>query len=265
MYEDFFGMTHTPFTRGIPVDSLYTDAETNEIHDRLLYTAKEQLFAILAADAGMGKTTVLRRLRDSLNESEYTMLYLADSKMTPSSFYNELLEQLGCPRKYFRGDARRSLHHEIEVMRGVGQHKLVVVVDESHLLPKEMFEEIRFLLNYKMDSENPLALILAGQTELWNKLKTQTYRAVLHRVDIKCFLQPYDLSQTKAFITAQLGYSGFMGSVFSDDAMRLIYDYSSGVPRLINNVCSNSLIFAYQNRRTIVDDKMVQQVIDGEI
>ena len=98
MYEAFFGMTHTPFIRGIPVSSLYTDAETDEIHDRLLYTAKEQLFAILAADAGMGKTTVLRRLRSSLSESEYTMLYLADSKMTPRSFYNELLEQLGCQR-----------------------------------------------------------------------------------------------------------------------------------------------------------------------
>lgn len=87
----------------------------------------------------------------------------------------------------------------------------------------------------------------------------------MHRVDIKCFLQPYDLSQTKAFIRTQLAYSGFTGSIFSDDAMRLIYDYSSGVPRLINNVCSNSLIYAYQNRRTIVDEKMVQQVIDGEV
>ena len=264
MYEEFFGMTHTPFIRGIPVDSLYADAETDEVHDRLLYTAKEQLFAILAADAGMGKTTVLRRLRNSHNESEYTMLYLADSKMTPRSFYNDLLEQLGCQRKFLRNDARRSLHHEIEIMRGVGQHKLVVVVDESHLLPKDMFEEIRFLLNYKMDSENPLALILVGQTELWSKLKTQAYRAVMHRVDIKCFLQPYDLSQTKAYILTQLDYSGFKGSIFSEDAMQLIYDYSSGVPRLINNVCANSLIYAYQNRRTIIDDRMVQQVIEGE-
>jgi hypothetical protein len=131
MYEAFFGMTHTPFIRGIPVSSLYTDAETDEIHDRLLYTAKEQLFAILAADAGMGKTTVLRRLRSSLSESEYTMLYLADSKMTPRSFYNELLEQLGCQRKFLRNDARRSLHHEIEIMRGIGQHKLVVAQSDS--------------------------------------------------------------------------------------------------------------------------------------
>lgn len=149
-------------------------------------------------------------------------------------------------------------------MRAVGQHKLVVVVDESHLLDRKMLEEIRFLLNIDMDSRNPMALILCGQTELWDKLHTQAYRAIWERVEIHAILQPYDLSQTKAYIQAQLNYSGFQGSIFSDDAQKLIYDYTSGVPRLINNVCRNSLIYAYQNRRTIIDDRMVQQVIDGE-
>ena len=74
----------------------------------------------------------------------------------------------------------------------------------------------------------------------------------------------YDLSQMKAYIHTQLDYSGFQGSIFSDDAQKLIFEYTSGIPRLINNVCRNSLIYAYQNRRTIIDDKMVQQVIDGE-
>lgn len=85
-------------------------------------------------------------------------------------------------------------------MRGVSKRKLVVIVDEGHLLSKEMLEEIRFLMNYKMDSENPLALILAGQTELWDKLKMQAYRAIRHRIDIQCFMMPYDFAQTKAYI-----------------------------------------------------------------
>ena len=85
-------------------------------------------------------------------------------------------------------------------MRAVGQHKLVVVVDESHLLDRKMLEEIRFLLNIDMDSRNPMALILCGQTELWDKLHTQAYRAIWERVEIHAILQPYDLSQTNAYI-----------------------------------------------------------------
>lgn len=134
MYKEFFGMTNTPFVRGIPVQSLYTDAETDEINARLISAAKEQRFALLIGDSGIGKTTAIRRMRNALSESEYTVLYIADSNLTPRALYSELLEQLGCPAKFQRIAARKALHRETEIMRGVGQHKLVVVVDESHLL-----------------------------------------------------------------------------------------------------------------------------------
>ena len=265
MYEEFFEMQHTPFARNIPISALYNDTETNEVHARLLSAAREQQFALLVGDSGMGKTTAIRRLRDALGESEYTMLYLSDSKLTPRALYNELLDQLGCPTKFQRIAARKSLHREADIMRGVGHRKLVVVVDEAHLLDRPMLEEIRFLLNADMDSRNPMALILCGQTELWEKLHTQAYRAILERVEIHAILQPFDFSQTTAYIQAQLAYSGFKGSIFSEEAQKLIFESTSGVPRLINNVCRNSLIYAYQNRNTIIDHIMVQKVIDGEV
>ena len=178
MYESFFAMTQTPFLRNLPVSELYADSDTDEIHNRLLYAAQRQMFAVLVGDAGMGKTTALRKFKESLDSTEFAVLYLADSKLTPRHFYNGLLEQLGLETRFYRGDARKRLHQEIEIMRGVAKRKLVVIVDEGHLLSKEMLEEIRFLLNYKMDSENPLALILAGQTELWDKLNANFARTV---------------------------------------------------------------------------------------
>ena len=175
------------------------------------------------------------------------------------------MEQLGCDTHFYRGEARKKLHHQIEIMRGVENRKLVVIVDEGHLLDREMLEEIRFLLNYKMDSENPLSLILSGQQELWDKLKKQAYRAIHNRVDIRCFLVPYELSQTRQYIEKQMEYAGRTSPVFSDDAVKLIYDFSSGIPRLVNRACTQSLIYAYQQRRTIIDDRMVQIVLDAEV
>ena len=265
MYESFFAMTQTPFLRNLPVSELYADSDTDEIHNRLLYAAQRQMFAVLVGDAGMGKTTALRKFKESLDSTEFAVLYLADSKLTPRHFYNGLLEQLGLETRFYRGDARKRLHQEIEIMRGVAKRKLVVIVDEGHLLSKEMLEEIRFLLNYKMDSENPLALILAGQTELWDKLKLQASRAIRHRIDIQCFLTPYDFAQTKAYIEKQLEYAGHPFPIFSEDALLRIFEFSSGIPRLINRACTQALIYAYQNRRSIIDDRMVQIVLDGEV
>lgn len=65
---------------------------------------------------------------------------------------------------------------------------LAGVVDEAHLLDREMLEEVRFLLNFKMDAKSPMALILVGQNELWDRLKLQSYAAIRQCIDIQCKL-----------------------------------------------------------------------------
>ena len=265
MYEKFFNMTATPFTRGIPTSSLYNDNDVNEIHERLLHIAKNQAFGILIGDSGAGKTTALRRLYDELHTPEYTVLYIADSNLTPTFFYTSLLEQLGVDTHYYKKNARRVLHHEIMAMRAMDKKKLVVIVDEGQLLNYKMLEEIRFLLNFNMDSENPLALIISGQTELWEKLKTQACRAIKDRVEVACFLTAYDYSQVKEYINKQLLYAGRQSPIFSEDAIKAIYEFSNGVPRKVNRVCTQALIYAYQNRLQIVDDRMVKLVLESEV
>ena len=243
MYEAFYGMRHTPFVRGIPSNSLYKTRQNAEVLSRLSYTAKNQLFAVLIGEPGTGKTSTLRRLKDELPESEYMVLYVSDSRLTPRSFYNYMLNQLGCKSEFLRNTARNALHKQIEIMRSMQNRKAVVIVDEAHLLPKEMLEEARFLLNYRMDSENPLALILSGQTELWDKLRLSAYRAILERIDIECFESP----------------------IFTDDAIRSIFDFSGGNPRLINRACSQSLIYGSQMKQNCIDSKSVDIVLENEV
>lgn len=131
-------------------------------------------------------------------------------------------------------------------MRGVHGLNPVVIVDEAHLLDKEMFEEIRFLLNFKMDSQSPLTLILVGQTEIWEKLRKQAYLAVVQRLDLRCHLAYLDEANTKAYILHHLRYAGSASDIFSDDAVREIFRYSSGSPRLINKACIHCLMYGEQ-------------------
>lgn len=83
MYEVFYEFANTPFSRDIPTDQLYPSLMMEEVLGRLQHAAERQLFAVVTGDSGTGKTTTLRRLRDTLDPSKFMMMYLADSKLPP--------------------------------------------------------------------------------------------------------------------------------------------------------------------------------------
>jgi type II secretory pathway predicted ATPase ExeA len=265
MFEEFYEFTKTPFSRDIPTAELYGSVMLDETLGRLNYAAERQMFAVVTGECGTGKTTIIRKFKDNLDQQKYLIMYLADSKLTPRNFYKGLLDQLGCEAKFYRGDAKRQLHKEIELMKGIHHLQPVVVLDESHLLDKEMLEEVRFLLNFRMDSQSPMALILVGQNELWDRLQLQSYAAIRQRIDIQCKLQHYDRSQTGEYIKRHLSYAGTAHEIFSDNAVEAIFRFSGGSARLINKVCIHCLLYSAQNNRKIIDDHMVKLVIQGEL
>jgi type II secretory pathway predicted ATPase ExeA len=265
MFELFYGFDRTPFSRDIPTDRLYFSDQLEETLGRLTYAAERQMFALVTGECGTGKTTTIRRFKETLDEQGFKVLYISDSKLTPRHFYKGLLEQLGVQAKFYRGDAKRQLHREVELLRGLHHLKPVVIVDEGHLLDHEMLEEIRFLLNFKLDSESPMALILVGQSELWDLLKRQIYTAVRQRLDIRCSLYHYDRAQTGDYIRRHLDYAGTSQEIFSDAAVSEIFRYSAGAARLINKLCTHCLIHGSQHNKKIIDDHIVRQVIEEEL
>lgn len=266
MYESFFEMSHTPFARDVPPKYLYESENVIDILGRLTYVADRQLFAVLTADSGCGKSTLIRKFTASLNTEEYIVLYLSDSKLTPKWLYKNMLDQLGLESRFYRGDAKLQLQHEIEIVRGVHKKKVVCILDEAHLLEKETLEEFRFLLNYKFDSMSPMALILVGQTELWNdKLRFQRYAAIRQRIDMNCVLRHLDRSEVEKYIHSHLMYAGGTIDIFSEKAIDVIAQESSGIPRMVNRICEKCLMYAFQQKRRIIDDNMVSFVIENEI
>jgi len=265
MFEIFYNFTNTPFSRTIPTKSLYRGNDSDELIERLKYAARRQLFAVVLGDSGTGKTTTLRRFCDETREENYYPMYLSDSKLTPRTFYKSLLEQLGFEARYYRNEAKHQLHKEIEIMKGMNGVLPVAIVDEAHLLGKEMLEEIRFLLNFKMDSQSPMALILSGQTELWDKLKLQSYAAIRQRIDIQCVVGRLDRAKTAEYVAAQLSFAGTDREIFTEAAIDEVFKFSGGIPRLINKACSESLMYGAQNRKTILDDRMVKIVVEQEL
>lgn len=266
MFEDFFGMKYTPFTRNVPPERLYESASTANILGRLGYVADRQLFAVLTSDAGCGKSTMIRKFADSLSRDEYILLYLSDSKLTPSWLYKGMLRQLGLEPKFYRSEAKDQLQNEIRRIRTNDRKKIVCVLDEAHLLDKETLEEFRFLLNFEFDSTSPMALILVGQTELWvEKLRLQRYAAIRQRIDVNCVIPHLDRAETERYVRSHLEYAEGPTEIFTMKALDVIAKDSAGIPRVINRICEKSLMYAFQLQRKLVDDYMLNFVLEHEI
>ena len=266
MYESFFEMQHTPFVRNVPAKYLYEPPYISEALGRLCYGADNQLFIVVTADPDCGKSTLIRRYVETLPKDQYIVLYLSDSKLTPRWFYSGLLNQLGLESRFYRGDAKRQLQKEIEIIRGVHGQKVVCVLDEAHLLEKETIEEFRFLLNYRFDSMSPMALILVGQTELWeDKLRLRRYAAVRQRIDINCVLPRLDRAETESYIRSHLDYAGCDQELFTSRAVDEVFRISSGTMRVINRICEKALMYGYQQHRRLIDNQDITFVSEHEM
>lgn len=265
MYETFFEMKQTPFKNDIEAEALYVSSKLDEVLSRLQYAANNQLFAVMTADVGCGKSTTIRKFYSMLPSDQYEVLYVSDSKLTPRWFYKGLLEQLGIESKFYRGDARRQLHQQLEIIRSVYKKYVVTIVDEAHLLDKDTLEEIRFLLNTRMDSMQPMSLILVGQNELWDKLKLQQYAAIRQRIDLKCELPQYDRAQTEEYMMAHLKYAKGVTDIFTEKAIDEIYQYSAGSARAVNKLCTHTLLYSAQRSKKLIDDHMIRTVIACEL
>jgi len=265
MYEAFFNFTKTPFQRDIPAGSLYATPQLKALQDRLAHGVRNCYFLVVTGDSGSGKTTAIRQFMSGLDQCRTVAFYVSESRLTPRNFYFEVLNQLGITPRFYRGDAKRQLAKEVRALSG--DRKLpVIIIDEVHLCDMEMLTEIRFLLNFDMDSRSPMSLILVGQTEIRDTLRKQAYEAVSQRIDLRCHIPPLDRSQTAEYISAHIVYAaGSHIEIFTDAAISAIFDYSAGLPRKINRVASICLMHAAQVNKRLVDDHMVSLLIDGEL
>lgn len=264
MYEAFFGLTGTPFARDIPVEHLLETESRKELQGRLNYVARTRAFGVFSGDAGTGKTTALRKFCHGLDGNRYRVLYISDSSLTPRNFYWEALHQLGCEPRFYRGDAKRQLQKALAGLTDNEKKTPVIIVDEAHLLSREMLEEIRFLLNLHMDSYSALCLILTGQSELRETLKLQVNEAIAQRVDIRFHLQPMNREETADYMGKHLSAVKAAGDIFTQAAIGVIYEYCGGIPRKVNKVATACLMTAPGQNAKLIDDHMVRVVIEYE-
>jgi type II secretory pathway predicted ATPase ExeA len=203
----------------------------------------------------------------SLDPASYRCVYIADSALKPRVFYWEVLAQIAKDEKpsFYRTEGKRKMLAHMRRLLDEAKATPVVIIDEAHLLSRDMLEETRFLLNNEMDSDTPMALVTCGQSELRAMLSREIYEPITQRVDFRFKLEPLDRAQSYEYIAAHMRYAGGDAGVFTDTAVDAVYAYSGGLPRKINKACALALLYAAQRGKRAVDGADIVFIIEQEL
>ena len=263
MINEFYGFSAMPFARGLTTSKLFVSSGQEELKARLTYVVGERGIGLITGEIGSGKSTAVRAFVEGLDPTRYTVIYTANPLIGVSGFYREVLEALAEPVPRYRQQMVLALRRCFDVLTNEWKKTPVIIVDEAHLADQRMLEETRLLLNVRMDSQAAAALVLVGHSELRRTLRLSINEAFWQRTSIRYHLKPLDLTETGAYIRHQLTVNGYRGTaLFSDGFVAKAYDYTKGIPRQINLVCTHALMAGCADKKQVLDETVLRQVIN---
>lgn len=255
----YFNLRLNPFRKEVPLNEMYTGSDWQELHQRLQFLEKTRGIGLVIGEPGIGKSTALRRYLQSLNTSLYHPQYLALSMLTPLDFFRGLAMGLGEEPASRKVMLIRQIQRAIETLYYERKVTPVIVLDEMHLASSHLFEELRLVFNFKMDSENPFILVLAAQPPIRSKLNLNVHYPLKQRIIIKCYMQGLSKEELTDYITSRLELAGAKEQIFTHAAIEAVHAVTNGFPRIVNSIATNCLLYACEKQVRQVDEEIVYQ------
>jgi len=255
--EDHFKLHRSPFPQATDAAALLHHQSLKDALDRLRFAIDRDGIALLTAESGCGKSTVLGALARDLDATAYLVVYASLSTLGPFSLLSSLVAKLGIRARRFKGETAADL---IAHLRGINKRALMIL-DEAHLMPDQSLEDLRLLTAESLDKKSPFALVLAGQPLLRERLVEPQHYALAQRITVRVRMRPLTDSEVALFLDKHLRACGAKSCLFDPDAVTLIFQHSRGIPRLIQNLALAGLLAAATAGKKTVDADAVQQAL----
>lgn len=261
MYKEHFRLQHKPFNLVPDPNYLYLSPNHKKALTMLEYGIMSHAgFTVVTGEIGAGKTTLIRTLLNKMGD-DVTIGLINNTHESFGELMVWVLDSLEIESKATDNAGRYRDYIDFVVSQHVAGKRVILIVDEAQNLSVTSLEELRLLSNVNIDSDIFLQLILTGQPELIDKLNQPELEQFAQRIGVEYHLKALNYPETQKYIEYRLKMAGAERHIFSNEACAIIYCYSEGVPRRINNLCDFALVYAFADDKQTVDADTVIEMM----
>jgi general secretion pathway protein A len=269
VYLEYYGLKQAPFDITPNPRFLFHSAKHREAFNHMLYGIRERKgFVQLTGEIGAGKTTLCRALLEQLDSNFSTALIL-NPVLSADELMKAIATEFGLNVKGMDRLETVSAIGEFLLKQVERTKETVLIIDEAQNLTEDLLEQVRLLSNIETDDRKLLQIVLMGQPELRDRLNSQRLKQLRQRITVRFHLAPLTSVEVAQYIQHRLQVSGAHGRpVFTMPAVWRVYNYSGGIPRLVNAVCDKALLASFVQRSDRVTFSMVGRAIrelEGDI
>ncbi len=256
-----FGLTRTPFSKSIAAKDLFGRDAHAEAVARINFCVAESALGVLVGDVGAGKTVAVRAAVANLDPTSHHVVYVPNPAFGTRGLYVSIVTALGGHPRFHKAEVMAQAASLLAAEEAERHRRVVLVIDEAHLLTPAQLEELRLLTNAEMDSASPFAGILVGQPMLARSLRMGVFAALDQRIATRFSLRGMDLAESASYLRHHLALAGRSDPLIADDAIARLHRAANGLPRALNNAAVAALIAAASAGKALVDDTCARKAV----
>ena len=256
-----FGLSRTPFGKSIAARDLFARQAHAEAVARISFCIVESALGVVTGDVGAGKTVAVRAAVAALDPTRHQVIYIANPAFGTRGLYVTIVRSLGAQPRYLKAELMAQAADLLAAEAAERHRRVVLILDEAHLLDPAQLEELRLLTNSEMDSASPFAGILVGQPTLSRQLRMGVFAALDQRIATRFSIRAMDLAESAAYLRHHLSLAGREEPLLADDAIARLHRVSGGLPRALNNAATAAIIAGAAAGKDLTDDTCAKKAV----
>jgi type II secretory pathway predicted ATPase ExeA len=263
MYEAYYGLREKPFSILPDPDLIFWGSNHRLAYSMLEFGVMNSAgFTVITGEIGSGKTTLVRRLLRKLDQSVNVAL-ISNTPHGRKELLQWVMMSLNQPfdEKYSELLFR---FHQFLRAQYAEKRRTLLIVDEAQNLQPDALETLRMLSNINADKDQFLQLMLVGQPQLKDLLRSPELTQFAQRISVDFHLKPLNPLEVTQYIDHRLKAVGARAPLFSNEACAAIAQASAGIPRTINILCDTALVYGFASQSNRVSKQIVDLVIEDK-